>query len=112
MALSRLVGLFRRHPLSSTRQLAQLIDRGERRLRQRFEGEIGISAKRWLSLMRMNRFLWSLHPNTEAAVFEFSDDSHAIREFKCFAGMTPGAYLLLKATGDPLVNTGRNLPLF
>ena len=110
-SLSRLATLSRTRPVSTAARLADMLGHGERRLRQRFAAEVGISPKSWLSLMRANRYLSSLHPNTQATEFEFADDSHAIREFSRFAGITPRAYRDLKASGDPLVNTGRNLAL-
>lgn len=110
-SLSRLITLSRARPVPTAARLAEMLDLGERRLRQRFAAEIGVSPKGWLSLMRANRYLSALHPGTRSTGFEFADDSHAIREFRRFAGITPRAYRDLKATGDPLVNTVRNFPL-
>lgn len=109
--LSQLVTLSRTRPVPSAARLADILGHGERRLRQRFAAEVGVSPKSWLSLMRANRYLTSLHPATRSTEFEYADDSHAIRAFRRFAGITPGAYRDLKAAGDPLVNTGRNLAL-
>lgn len=109
--ISRLIALTRARPISSAGALATLLGNSERRLRQRFAAEVGVAPKRWLKLMRANRYLWSLHADRLPSDFEFADESHAIREFKRFADMTPGEYRRLKARGDPLVNTGRNHPL-
>lgn len=110
-ALSRLASFSRIRAVRSVGRLAGLAETGERRLRQRFAAEIGMPPRQWLSLMRANRFLWSLHPGAPPGDFEFADDSHAIREFKRFAGMTPRIYLALKAAGNPCVSAGRNQPL-
>jgi AraC-like DNA-binding protein len=89
--------------------MARSLGIGERRLRQRFAAELGISPKQWLSLMRVNRFLGTQHPRTAMSCnghFEYADDSHASRAFVRFTGLTPGTYRRLKSRGDPLVNTG------
>jgi AraC-like DNA-binding protein len=89
--------------------MARSLGIGERRLRQRFAAEVGVSPKQWLSLMRVNRFLGTQHPRTAMSCighFEYADDSHASRAFVRFTGLTPGTYRRLKSRGDPLVNTG------
>lgn len=96
--------------LRTIEQLGARLDVGPRCLRRRFAAEYGVGPKHFLSLMRFGRHLWNRHPLTAAtqddAEPEYADDSHAIREFRRFAGMTPGAYASAKATGDTLVFTG------
>jgi len=96
--------------LRSVDQLAATLDVGQRRLRQRFAAEYGIGPKYFLRLMRFGRQLEALHPLRRAAaehgVDEYADQSHAIRELVRFAGLTPGAYLGVKSSGDRLIFTG------
>jgi AraC-like DNA-binding protein len=115
-AVSESGRLARAGRVRSIEQLAARLDVGPRRLRQRFAAEYGISPKRFLRLMRFGRQLVSrhplfaaLHPNVDEP--EYADDSHAIRELRCFTGMTPSEYTHLKSAGDHLVFTGRQLIL-
>lgn len=95
---------------ASPGEIAALLDVGERRLRQGFRAEVGRSPKTLLRLVRFGRYLAELHPAAGPAEephdHGYFDDSHAIREFRRLADMTPGAYRRAKATGDRLVFTG------
>jgi AraC-like DNA-binding protein len=111
-AVSEAGRLARAGRMRSVDQLAARLDVGPRRLRQRFAEEYGISPKQFLRLMRFGRQLVSRHPlaarlHPPVDEPEYADDSHAIREFRRFTGMTPGAYTQLKSGGDQLIFTGR-----
>jgi AraC-like DNA-binding protein len=115
-AVSEAGRLARAGRVRSIEQLADRLDVGPRRLRQRFAAEYGMSPKRFLRLMRFGRQLVSRHPLLAAIQPnvdepEYADDSHAIREFRSFTGMPPSAYTHLKSAGDQLVFTGRQLIL-
>ena len=73
----------------------------------------GVSPKRWQRAVRVDRTLRQLHaaPWEEDAYAEpaaFSDQPHAIREFRRFIGATPREYFRSKRTGDL---TLRSLPV-
>lgn len=104
--ISRLAEIARPRPLLRVDHLAGRLDVTARRLHQRFSAELGIAPKYWLGLMRAHRYLQTLHPDTADLAFEYADESHAIREFKRYSGLTPGEYRAIKCRGDPLVNTG------
>jgi AraC-like DNA-binding protein len=79
-----------------------------RRFRQVFEGAVGLSPKRWARLERFCATVRELHPSSWGTRDDFTppdycDQAHAIREFRRHAGMTPHAYGLQKASGDPRV---------
>ena len=107
--VSRLGSLARAGRIRSVAQLGARLDVGPRRLHQRFVAEHGIGPKYFLSLMRFGRQLAACHPSFDpdgqADEPEYADDSHAIREFRRFAGLTPGAYARQKK-GDRLIFTG------
>ena len=73
-----------------------------RRIEQRFKQEIGISPKLFQRTLRINKIidkmLYEPYSNlTELAYqFNFTDQSHFIRDFKLFTGITP--YKFLKRT--------------
>lgn len=100
--------------IRSVAQLGARLDVGPRRLHQRFVADYGISPKFFLSLMRFGRQLEARHPSFDPRAHadepEYADDSHAIREFRRFTGLTPGAYARQKRA-DRLVYTGAQIPL-
>jgi AraC-like DNA-binding protein len=80
-------------------------DCSERWLRSRIHSAVGMSPKRWARLERFSATLRQLHANpwrvpSQFARPDYYDQSHQIREFRQLAGMTPGRYRALKATGD------------
>ncbi len=100
--------------MHSLGDLASALGVGERRIRQRFAAEYGWGPKAFLNLMRFNRQMLEVHPLYCAhrhPLVEHFDQSHAIREFRRFTGMTPGNYARLKSGGDTLVVTGPRHPL-
>jgi transcriptional regulator GlxA family with amidase domain len=92
--------------------LRHRLDVGPRRLHQRFAGDYGVGPKLFLNLMRFGRQLEERHPLVaprEVGEPEYADESHAIREFRRFSGLTPGAYAAQKKSGDRLIFTGADL---
>ncbi len=110
-ALSRIVTFARNHSVRSVRQVAMVLGVSDRRLRQLFAAEIGMSPKTFFSLMRAERLWTRAHPQSGFLDLfdEFADQSHAAREFRRFTGSTLGNYLRSKHDGDALVN-GIHIP--
>lgn len=111
--VSRFGSLARAGRVRTLAELAYGLGVGPRRLHQKFVAAYGIGPKTFLSLMRFGRQLETLHPlsrrhGTDEP--EYADESHAIREFRRFAGLTPGAYIRQKRE-DRLVHTGEQIPL-
>ena len=102
--------------LNTIKHLAAFVGIGERRLRQRFLAEYGIAPKAFLQLVRLSRQLQSLHPDhaadMDATLAEYADESHAIRAFRRYTGLTPKAYQRMKNAGDQLAFTGQSEPIF
>jgi len=87
---------------------------GVRALRSRFQAEIGLSPKTLLRLSRFERMLHSIHAglgaswlrfDREDAALEYYDQAHLIRDFREFAGITPGAYTRVKQAGSRAIYT-------
>jgi AraC-like DNA-binding protein len=112
--LSRAGSLARAGGIRSVEALCARLDIGPRRLHQKFVACYGVSPKLFLSLMRFGRQLERRHPLLshagKADEPEYYDDSHAIREFRRFSGLTPSAYVRQKSAGDRLIHTGA--PIF
>ncbi len=107
--ISSFCELSRGQIISSVRDAANQCGIGERRLRDCFVAEVGIPPKQWLSIVRAERLWTTLHPHfssSHSRFAEFSDESHAHREFKRWTGMTIGAFQVIKRRGDGLVNGG------
>lgn len=99
----------RNTPVATVRQAADWCGIGERRLRDIFATELGATPKQWLSIARAERLWAALHPVSNAMPrewWEYSDESHAHREFKRWTGLTIGEYHAIKSAGDGLVNGG------
>ncbi len=110
---SRAGSMVRAGRIRSIENLCACLDVGPRRLHQRFVSAYGVGPKLFLELMRFGRQLAFRHPSGDARTHEpeYADDSHAIREFRRFSGMTPGAYTRMKSGGDRLVHTGAPIVL-
>lgn len=97
--------------------LSRALDIGPRRLRQRFQAEIGVAPKTWLSIVKFGKHLTDAHPapwlpKGLSGSSDYSDDSHATQAFHRFAETTPGRYRRAKArTGDSLVFTSATVQL-
>lgn len=111
--LSRAGSQARAGAIRSIEALCTRLDIGPRRLHQTFVACYGVSPKLFLSLMRFGRQLERCHPLLSQAdradEHEYYDDSHAIREFRRFSGLTPSAYARHKSVGDRLIFTGAPL---
>ena len=74
----------------------------ERQLERRFRDRVGMSPKRFASLRRFERAVQIAAASrslTHAAVEAgYYDQPHFIRDFRRFAGMTPGAWLRMSAS--------------
>lgn len=111
IALSRIVTFARNHSIRSVGQMGLELGVSDRRFRQLFAAEIGMSPKSFFSLMRAERLWTRAHPQSGCIDLfdEFADQSHAAREFRRFTGFTLGSYLRSKRDGDALVN-GVHIP--
>lgn len=83
----------------SVGQLERFSGYSERQLERRFLAAIGINPKRYISIIRLHSFLKQLERNPAgenltrlAFAAGYTDQSHLIREFKKYTGMTPGTY--------------------
>lgn len=76
----------------------QALGISERGLERRFRDHIGVSAKRYMRIVRFQRALQQLNgdtfsPLTDVALdLGYYDQAHFNRDFKAFAGMSPSAY--------------------
>lgn len=112
--ISSFCELARTQVFRSVREAAHRCGIGERRLRDCFMAEVGVRPKTWLSIVRAERLWTALHSGTSrnfAPFAEFSDESHAHREFKRWTGVTIGEFQAIKRMGDGLVNGGQRLIL-
>jgi AraC-like DNA-binding protein len=94
-------------------QAAALTGVSQRQFRRLFEEIYGVSPKRYQRALRVDRMIRQLHPMPwerdphEDEGIAFSDQPHAIREFRAMTGLTPGEYVKLKTGGD---RTLRSIP--
>lgn len=82
---------------------AALTGVGDRSLRRLFHATLGVSPKRWFEIERFSANLRLLHPapwDGRTLAPSYFDQAHEIREFRRFAGVTPGAYSREKRGGD------------
>jgi AraC-like DNA-binding protein len=100
----------------SVRELATSVGVGERRLQQLFSKHVGVSPRAWGRLARMHALLRALRrpavvQSTEstirpsrswaqlAAEVGYYDQAHLANEFRSLCGVSPGAFLRLRAAG-------------
>ncbi len=87
-------------------QAAEAAGLSERQYRRRFREVCGVAPKTFQRALRVDRMLRQLHQRPwEADAYTdipipFSDQPHAIREFRALTGLTPSAYVAAKRTGD------------
>ena len=90
--------IVRRRGLLKVSQLEQLSGYTSRYINQIFESELGFSAKRMCSTVKLQFLLHDMNRGKEVSLtelssaYEFYDQSHFIHEFKEFAGTTPSQY--------------------
>jgi AraC-like DNA-binding protein len=109
----------------SVAALARLVETSPKRLIGLFADDIGLTPKHYLRIARFERLLTIAYDRTgvhwarAADEHGYFDQSHLIRDFKDFAGMTPSAYLLRRGPaehhatstiGRPNVDSGRPAP--
>lgn len=84
----------------SLKELEHFTGYSERHIERKFEENIGISPKKYSTIIRLHHFLSLMKNSTDqnsiaSLSYEagYSDQSHLIREFKNTIGLTPGQYL-------------------
>jgi AraC-like DNA-binding protein len=86
-------------------QVAEVLDCSHRHFIARFSAAIGIAPKRYARLARFGRVLRRLErrPETDWAVLAleagYADQAHFNRDFRGFAGISPGRYRALGGAG-------------
>ena len=83
--------------LSSAAVLADEMGMGMRTLQRRFMEHVGVSPRQHLRWLRFERARWLLlqreHRSVDVAMLAgYSDQAHFVREFRRFAGITPGRW--------------------
>jgi AraC-like DNA-binding protein len=87
-------------------ELARRVDTSPKRLIRLFTEDVGVTPKRYVRMTRFERVLASAFarpgPDWAQVAVEhgYFDQSHLIREFHDFAGMTPGAYLTRRGPAE------------
>jgi YesN/AraC family two-component response regulator len=103
---------YRQEP--SLSDMAGVVNLSTSRLRYLFKREIGVAPGHYLKAFRLERAR-ELLETTFLSVKEIirsigvKDQSHFIREFKKFYGLTPAQYRISHATKDDLLETRRDL---
>lgn len=84
----------------SLKELEHFTGYSERHIERKFEDHIGISPKKYSTIIRLHHFLSLMKNNPDQKSIThlsyeagYSDQSHLIREFKNTIGLTPGQYL-------------------
>lgn len=99
---------------SAVARAAEAVGLSERQYRRLFIRFYGVSPKHYQRAIRVDRMIRRLHEfpwETDAygeAPIQFSDQPHAIREFRAMTGLTPRAYLHAKQNRDA---TLRSVPV-
>jgi AraC-like DNA-binding protein len=98
-AIAGALALASKQPGITVSGLARLTGLSPRRLIQLFTAEAGLTPKLFLRIARFERLLADVYdqPSVDwastAAVHGYFDQSHLIRDFRDFAGLTPAGYL-------------------
>ncbi len=85
-------------PTASVKTLADAVYYSERHLNRLFYNEIGISVKKFLQLMRLNKAVLAMQRSeltlTECALYAgYYDQSHFSREFREVCGIAPSTFI-------------------
>lgn len=89
----------------SIKQVADKVFLSERQLQRLFKKEVGLSPKKYASIIRLHQARTALKQAGTATLAEvaylagYYDQAHFNREFKKCIGITPGAYLVNKGLG-------------
>lgn len=87
---------------ASLKDLENFTGYSERHIERTFENQIGISPKKYNTIIRLHHFLSLIKDNGQKTMtglsYEagYSDQSHLIKEFKNSIGLTPGQYMKTK----------------
>jgi AraC-like DNA-binding protein len=98
---------------ASVPQAAAACGLSERQFRRRFTADHGVGPKTWQRTLRVDRMIRRLHAGAWEAdgygdlPIPFSDQPHAIREFRVLTGMTPLDYVRAKRDGDATLRSVR-----
>ncbi|OIN82260.1 AraC family transcriptional regulator [Mycobacterium malmoense] len=97
-AVTRAIGIMRRHPGRPVSSLAVAVDLSERQLRRRFETAVGYGPKRFGRILRFQRLLDLIHTRGARARWaelaieaNYADQPHMINECLALAGVSPVA---------------------
>lgn len=97
-AVTRAIGIMRRHPGRPVSSLAAAVDLSERQLRRRFETAVGYGPKRFGRILRFQRLLDLIHTHGARARWaelaieaNYADQPHMINECLALAGVSPVA---------------------
>ncbi len=99
---------------TSVASLAQAADLSRKRFIDLFTREVGMTPKLYLRMARFERLLRDIFPRLSvdwaetAAGFGYFDQSHLIRDFHDFAGMTPTEYLSRRSDWHDSVRDASN----
>jgi AraC-like DNA-binding protein len=89
--------------------LVQKFRVGRRRLEQMFSDEVGLSPKEFIRVVRFREVMRHMHSPLQTswqqivADYNYTDQSHLIRDFKQFAGISPSALQLENPLFDQLI---------
>lgn len=88
----------KRQPAIGVNDLAASLGYSGRHFQRIFKDQTGLAPKTMIQLLRFEQVYTSLHSNKELNpftmdTFGYHDQSHFIKEFKRFSGMTPTEYL-------------------
>lgn len=98
------------NPETLIRDLSRNYQLSERQFERRFKQTTGISPYQYSKILRFQRSVAKLNFNPAESLSAvayssgFADQSHFIREFKQYSGVTPNAYLKLKKENQQLLS--------
>lgn len=106
------------NPETLIRDLIKDCQLSERQFERRFKQTTGISPYQYFKVLRFQRSLTALNFNPAESLSAvayssgFADQSHFIREFKQYSGITPNSYLKLKQQNQQMlsVHIHQNIP--
>ncbi len=85
---------------TSVAQLVKFTGYTERHIERHFASAVGLSPKKFANIVRLHFFIREIKtqhqpPHLTAAAYHagYSDQSHLVKEFKKYTGITPGEYL-------------------
>jgi AraC-like DNA-binding protein len=92
--------IFKNKGIINLNQLVKFTGYTERHIERKFLEVIGMAPKRFINIVKLHNFLKHINDNTGGSsltqiAYEagYADQSHLIKEFKKYTGMTPRSYL-------------------